>query len=52
MGTGIGARNLADADRHDLLPVVAGLHSFDADLRPNFVHHRRAQPVAASAPSP
>jgi nitric-oxide synthase len=29
MGTEIGARNLADADRYDLLPVVAGLLGLD-----------------------
>ena len=26
MGTEIGARNLADADRYDLLPVIAARH--------------------------
>jgi nitric-oxide synthase, bacterial len=31
MGTEIGARNLADADRYDLLPVVAGLLGLDTE---------------------
>ena len=45
MGTEIGARNLADADRYDLLPVVAARMGLDTAQRPVAV----ARPGAGGA---
>jgi nitric-oxide synthase len=51
------AGRITPADWSWIVPPISGaatavFHRYydDADLRPNFVHHRRAQP-AASAPS-
>ena len=48
MGTEIGARNLADTDRYDLLPVIAEAMGLDTSQRP----HPLAGPRAGRAEQP